>query len=167
MAYRPRRQATLKSHGDKRLPTEPGRPKADAHAGPAAPWRGLETPLEKVHEIGLARLYGRRRWYKELNKTGVSPAVRLGLRLPPPPPPVPPVMSPELRQQLEAEHLEAKQLEANLMSKIRVEAEPHPRERHLPRGRVYSGALERQLALEREAEERLRARLALHRQRSR
>lgn len=94
MAYRPRRKI----------------PRSESLSAPAAPQTGgeeearsnsfeLTTPYQRVHEIGLARLYGRRRWYRELRRTGVSPAIRLGWRIPPKPekklqptaPPPPPI----------------------------------------------------------------------------
>lgn len=100
MAYRSRRQPSrpAPSATEMRLPQNSGQfLKASIFQ--------LETPLQRVHEIGLARLHGRRRWYKELAKTGVSPAVRLGLRLPPKPQPYlmsplpPPTCSHSLRPQ--------------------------------------------------------------------
>eukprot|EP00966_Prymnesium_polylepis_P101712 2355290-Prymnesium_polylepis.1 len=88
MAYRPRKQteSTPKTAYATR-PDELELPTTDAPDEDAPDALGLETPQQRVHEIGLARLHGRRRWYRELRSTGISPAVRLGLRLPPLPPP--------------------------------------------------------------------------------
>jgi hypothetical protein len=140
-----------------------GREQVSGPTLPPKPFEGTETAqsanelssLQRVHEIGLARLYGRRRWHKEKSRTGVSPAVRLGLHLPPPPSPPPPppaILSEEFRQQRDAERA------AEVRFRARIELQRERPEALL--GRNASSELELQLEAERQVTGRMRAKLA-------
>ncbi|KAL1521047.1 hypothetical protein AB1Y20_022602 [Prymnesium parvum] len=166
MAYRPRRPSQPRRSESVRRVTHLD---ASASSPPLASLQAsLQTPYQKVHEIGLARIYGRRRWYREQARTGISPAVRLGLRLAPPPPRATPpaaqtkgaadlaASSRALLAQLEEERAASDKLSAKLKQRS-MKPTPPARPRYEP-----SESMKLQLQYEEEIERRLLAKLNAH-----